>query len=114
MPKAKPKTCYGFPVGNHCTNPPGGKWSPYWCQSCDEKRMAHLSKQFDKLGAAMDKEASPRVSAAESCNAEHPTKRQVYCQLPPGHYASHRYEDNHVICYWLALRAKKPLLRVER
>jgi hypothetical protein len=48
----KPKACYGFPTGFHCTKPPGGKWSPYWCPECDEKRMAHLDRQMKKLGAA--------------------------------------------------------------
>ena len=46
------KFCYGFGERkDNCPNEPGGKWSPYFCPDCDEKRMAHLSAQFKKIEA---------------------------------------------------------------
>jgi hypothetical protein len=33
----------------------GGKWSPYFCPECDEKRMAHLNKQFGEIEKYLQK-----------------------------------------------------------
>lgn len=49
----KEKRCYGWPVGQACANKPGTKWGPNWCQSCDEKRLAHISAQLKKIGDAL-------------------------------------------------------------
>ena len=51
------KRCYGWPVGSRCDNKPGSKWGPHWCQSCDEKRIAHLDGQFKKIAKSL--EAAP-------------------------------------------------------
>lgn len=46
----KPRRCYGFGERqDNCPNPPGGKWSPYFCPECDQARVAHLDTQFKKI-----------------------------------------------------------------
>lgn len=35
-----------------CGNAPGTEWGPYWCQSCDRQRIAHLNKRFEEIRLA--------------------------------------------------------------
>lgn len=49
----KPTVCAGFPRRGGCPNPPGTPWTDYWCSSCDERRRASLSAQFDAIATMM-------------------------------------------------------------
>jgi hypothetical protein len=41
------KRCLGWAEQEgRCENEAVSKWGPLWCQTCDEKRIAHLSAQF--------------------------------------------------------------------
>lgn len=33
----------------YCGDPAGGRWSPLFCESCDEKRMARIGRNLDDL-----------------------------------------------------------------
>lgn len=47
---ARARTCVGFgDLTGKCSNVAGGRWSPYFCPSCDEARMAHLDAQLKKV-----------------------------------------------------------------
>lgn len=36
-------------IEDHCTNEAGTMWSPYWCFSCNVKRINRINKQFDEM-----------------------------------------------------------------
>lgn len=47
----KRKQCPGFPLmSDPCNGIPDQ--SPIWCDECEKKRRAYLSKQFEKLLAS--------------------------------------------------------------
>lgn len=41
------KRCYGFPNPRECDRAPGK--NPVWCDECNRLRIAHISKQMNKL-----------------------------------------------------------------
>ncbi len=44
------KRCIGFgDKSGKCENPPGTKWSPYWCEECNKERLGHISKRMANL-----------------------------------------------------------------
>ena len=56
---AKKRRCIGFgEFEGKCANEAGTKWTPYWCERCDQLRMAHISKSLEEIDASF--------SAAES------------------------------------------------
>jgi hypothetical protein len=50
MKQKKLKWCLGFgDTEGTCENPPGSRLSPFWCQTCDDKRVAYIGRQLDKI-----------------------------------------------------------------
>jgi hypothetical protein len=53
--KEKSKLCIGFgQYEGKCQNTAGSTHSIHWCQRCDELRLAHIEKQFEKISARMN------------------------------------------------------------
>ena len=53
--------CVGFgEKEGKCNNKAGTKWSPYWCEECNQKRLEHIEKQLgdyiNRLKAKMEVE----------------------------------------------------------
>ena len=43
--------CIGFgEFDGKCDRPAGCKFTPVWCERCDELRRAHISRQFEEIG----------------------------------------------------------------
>ena len=59
----KGKTCIGVMIKEgrgfgpseweSCGNPPGPR-NPHWCDECDKKRIAGISKSFDEISKGFD------------------------------------------------------------
>lgn len=43
------RKCFGYPDGKVCPNKPGTPWSPYWCPSCNELRLAGITASLNKI-----------------------------------------------------------------
>ena len=44
------KTCIGFGTKEgKCTNKVDPKINPYWCPECNNTRIDHIDKQFEKM-----------------------------------------------------------------
>ena len=42
--------CVGFPYGEkRCANAAGSSHSDLWCQECDDKRLASISKNLEEI-----------------------------------------------------------------
>jgi hypothetical protein len=39
----------GCEHGERCPNPGGGHRSPYFCSTCDPRRIAHITAQFEEI-----------------------------------------------------------------
>jgi len=52
--KMRVGTCLGFGgTEGKCANPAGTKWSPYWCEECNKRRMEHITKQLNKIAVKL-------------------------------------------------------------
>ncbi len=55
--------CIGFgDKEGCCDNEAGTQWGPLWCLECDEKRIAHIDAQMQKI--------STKFAAASTGKAE--------------------------------------------
>lgn len=46
--------CIGFgEFAGKCTNKAGTKWSPYWCERCNNLRLEHIEKRFGEIKAGL-------------------------------------------------------------
>jgi hypothetical protein len=46
--------CIGFgEFEGKCTNKAGTKWSPYWCERCNELRLKHIDKSLKEMQKRM-------------------------------------------------------------
>lgn len=42
--------CIGFgPYEGKCDNEAGTVRTPYWCQRCDDMRIEHIDRQFERI-----------------------------------------------------------------
>lgn len=54
-PNNGPQHHTGKPCVEHgCTNPAGTAWSPFWCQSCNAKRMNRINDQMGLMEEHLD------------------------------------------------------------
>src|SRR6267378_5752407 len=47
--KTQPRICVGYPLGNGCTKPAGCAHTLYWCEECNERRMAAIGEKLENL-----------------------------------------------------------------
>jgi hypothetical protein len=61
------RLCAGFGERQDtCDNIAGGRWSPYFCPSCDEARVAHISSRMEKISAGFaPMRVSPQTEGGE-------------------------------------------------
>lgn len=43
------KQCAGAEHGDNCQNKAGTAWSPYFCQSCNAKRIRRITKSLKEM-----------------------------------------------------------------
>ncbi len=49
--------CYGYDENGNlfdCPNEPGTPWTPYWCEECDGRRKAGISRNLADLRAGLE------------------------------------------------------------
>ena len=50
------KICIGYGVySGKCTDSAGTKWSPYWCERCNQLRLDNITKNLQRMSQSLNK-----------------------------------------------------------
>ena len=56
-----PKFCIGYgDLRGKCENPAGTKWSPFWCESCNQQRLESISAKLAVLAEDFERRGQGR------------------------------------------------------
>ena len=46
--------CNHGPGNRRCNEPGGGRWSPYFCAGCDERRVKHIGANLAEIAGVIE------------------------------------------------------------